>query len=120
VKLCVVSGVAPLCALIVKGKFPVAVDVPLNFAVPSWLSVKVRPDGNDPVSVRAGVGKPMAVIVKEPAVPRRKVVLFALVIAVAVADWKIAKGEREVTFPQTEWFAVSTVVVTSSQALPFE
>jgi hypothetical protein len=43
--------------------------------------LKVTPLGSAPVSVRDGVGVPVAVTVKVPAVPTTKVALLALVIA---------------------------------------
>jgi hypothetical protein len=59
---------------------PVA-GVPEIVAVPLPLSLKVTGLGNDPESLRVGVGKPVVVTVKVPAVPTVKVVLLALVIA---------------------------------------
>ena len=41
----------------------------------------MTPLGSVPVSLRVGIGKPVAVTVKLPAAPTVKVVLFALVIA---------------------------------------
>jgi hypothetical protein len=58
---------------------PVA-GVPLNVAVPLPLSRNVTPLGSVPVSVNEGVGDPVAVTVKLPAVPTVNVVLLALVI----------------------------------------
>jgi hypothetical protein len=55
--------------------------VPLSVAVPFPLSLNVTPLGSVPVSVRLGVGDPVVVTVKIPAVPAVNVVLFALVIA---------------------------------------
>ena len=55
--------------------------VPLSVAVPLPLSANVTPLGRAPVSVTAGVGKPVAVTVKLPAAPTVKVVLVALVMA---------------------------------------
>ena len=49
--------------------------VPLSVAVPLPLSVNVTPLGRAPLSVSAGVGKPVAVTVKVPAAPAVKVVL---------------------------------------------
>src|SRR5215472_18628715 len=118
VKFCLVLGVAPFCAVIVIGKLPLAVGVPLSRAVPSWLSLNVTPFGRVPTSVRAGVGKPAAVTVKVPALPTVNVALVPLVNPGGVADWKIANGEREVTLPQSVWLVVSTEVVTSTQAVP--
>jgi hypothetical protein len=48
------------------------------------LSTNVTPLGSVPVSRSDGVGVPVAVTVKLPAVPTVNVVLFALVIAGAV------------------------------------
>jgi hypothetical protein len=42
---------------------------------------KVTPVGSVPTSVIVGVGKPVAVTVKEPGVPVANVVLLALVMA---------------------------------------
>jgi hypothetical protein len=42
---------------------------------------KVTPLGRVPLSLNVGAGKPVAVTVKEPAVPTLNVVLLALVIA---------------------------------------
>jgi hypothetical protein len=42
---------------------------------------RVTPAGRAPVSEKVGVGTPLAVTLKDPAVPTVKVVLFALVIA---------------------------------------
>ena len=50
-------------------------------AVPSCLSVKVTPLGRLPDSVITGVGEPVVVTVKLPALPTVKVALLALVIA---------------------------------------
>jgi hypothetical protein len=49
--------------------------------------VNVTPGGSVPVSLRVGVGNPVAVTVKVPAVPTLNVVLFALVIAGATEAW---------------------------------
>ena len=49
-------------------------------AVPLPLSLKVTGLGNDPDSLRLGVGDPVVVTEKVPAVPTVKVVLLALVI----------------------------------------
>src|SRR5437868_4861171 len=58
--------------------------VPARVAVPLWLSVKVTPLGKFwtvrvLASLSVGVGEPVVVTVKLPAVPDRKVVLGALV-----------------------------------------
>ena len=54
--------------------------VPLIVAVP-LPPVKIMPLGNAPDSVIVGVGKPVAVTVKELVTPELKVVLLALVNA---------------------------------------
>src|SRR5262249_62070033 len=61
------------------------VGVPPSVAVPFPLFVKVTPLGRVPDSLSAGVGDPVVVTVKLPAVPTANVVLFALVILGAVA-----------------------------------
>src|SRR4029450_1417515 len=53
--------------------------MPLNVAVPLPLSTKFTPEGSVPLAAIAGVGLPMAVIVKVPNVPTVNVVVFALV-----------------------------------------
>ena len=55
--------------------------MPDNVAVPLPLSVKVTPPGRVPVSLRAGVGNPLAVTVNTPALPTWKLVAAALVMA---------------------------------------
>jgi hypothetical protein len=79
VKACVALGVVPLAAVIVIGKLPLAVGVPLS--VPA---VKLTPAGSAPDSLNVGAGEPVAVTLNDPAVPTVKVVLFWLVIAGAV------------------------------------
>ena len=65
-----------------SGKVPPGpVGVPATVAVPSPLSVKVKPAGNVPVSVMAAVGEPVVVTVKVPAEPIVNCAWFALVIA---------------------------------------
>src|SRR5437016_1771781 len=73
----------PLLAVNVTGKvLPTpAVGIPASFPLPFPLSMKVTPLGRAPVSVKDGVGLPVAVTVKVPAVPTTSVILFALVIA---------------------------------------
>jgi hypothetical protein len=96
VKLCEVLPEL-LLALMMIGYVPpvLAAGVPLSVAVPLPLSKKVRPFGNAPVSVRAGVGNPVVVSVKVLAVPTPKAALLALVIAgasptVSVKTWVAA------------------------------
>ena len=60
------------------------------------MSAKVTPAGKVPVSLIDGVGLPVVVTVKVPAVPAVKVAVLALVIAgawltVRVKDW-VASG----------------------------
>jgi hypothetical protein len=61
--------------------------------------LKVTPDGNVPDSLRVGVGEPVAVTVKDPAVPTKNAVLFALVIAAV-------------------WFTVSVKLCVASEPTP--
>src|SRR5579875_317557 len=67
----------------VIGKLPPlpAAGVPARVAVPLPLSVKVTPPGRVPVSVSAGTGEPVAVMVSLNAVPTVDVAAAALVIA---------------------------------------
>ena len=58
-----------------------AAGVPLSVAVPLPLLTNVTPLGSVPVCVSDGVGVPVVVTVKLPAVPTVNVVLLALVIA---------------------------------------
>jgi len=57
-----------------------AAGVPLSVPVPFPLSPKVTPLGNEPVSVREGVGVPVVVTENVPAVPTVNVVLLELVM----------------------------------------
>jgi hypothetical protein len=61
--------------------------------------LKVSPDGRVPDSESVGAGVPVAVIVKEPAVPTVKVALEALVMAAA-------------------WFTVSVKLCVASALTP--
>ena len=72
-----------MLAVIVNAYVPAVPDagVPLNVAVPFPLLTNVTPLGSAPVSVRDGVGDPVAVTVKLPAVATVNVVVLALVIA---------------------------------------
>lgn len=76
VKFCVALVPTPLLAVKVIGNEPPTDGVPLRTP-----AVKVTPDGKVPDSVMVGVGKPVAVGVKVPAVLTVNVVLLALVIA---------------------------------------
>jgi hypothetical protein len=78
VNACEAFGVTPFVAVIViEYAFAVpAAGVPLK--TPAEL--KVTPEGNAPVSLNVGAGKPPAVTVNVPADPTVNVVLFALVI----------------------------------------
>src|SRR5208337_3558153 len=58
-----------------------AAGVPLSVAVPLPLSANITPLGKAPVSLRLGVGEPVAVTVKLPAAPTVKAALLALVMA---------------------------------------
>jgi len=72
-----------LLAVTVTRKLPTASAAgdPEIVAVPLPLSTKARPAGRVPVSVRAGAGKPVVVIVNVRAVPARRAVNDGLVIA---------------------------------------
>ena len=72
-----------MLAVKVIWKVPAADAVPPSVAVPSPLSWNVTPLGSEPDSVSVGVGVPVAVTVKLPAVPAVNVVLAALVMAAA-------------------------------------
>jgi len=72
----VAFGDTPLLAVIVMGKTPLVVAVPLSTPA----DVKVTPLGSVPVSLKVGAGKPVAVTVNDPAVFATNVVLAALVI----------------------------------------
>ena len=58
-----------------------ALGVPLSVAVPLPLSTNVKPSGSAPVCVKDGVGAPIAVTLKLPAVPAVNVAPALLVIA---------------------------------------
>ena len=95
VKDCVALGVVPLAAVIVMGKLPLAVGVPLSVPVEA---VNVTPPGSAPDAVSVGAGDPVAVTLNVPAVPTVKAVLFALVIdgavpvaAAGVMTWLLEK-----------------------------
>jgi hypothetical protein len=79
VKPCVVAGVTPFEAVMVIGYEPPAPAAGVPLRTPAEL--RVTPLGRMPVSLNVGAGNPVAVTVKEPAVPTAKVALFALVIA---------------------------------------
>ena len=83
VKLWVALGDTPLAAVIVSGYVPElpAAGLPASVAVPSLLSTKITPEGSAPVSLKEGVGIPLAVTVKRLDRPIAKVVASALVIA---------------------------------------
>src|SRR5215467_7785647 len=65
---------------------PPAFAVPLKVPVPFPLSVNVTPPGRAPLSDRLGAGVPVAVTVKEPALPAWNVVLLALEIVGAMPE----------------------------------
>lgn len=68
-----------------------AAGVPLRVAVPFPLSLNVTPPGSAPVSVSDGVGAPVVVTERVPAVPTLNVVLLALVKTGAVLGVLTAK-----------------------------
>ena len=83
--------------------------VPLRLAVPLPLSVKVTPPGRAPLSLSAGVGKPLVVTVKLPAVPTVKVVVLALVIVGATGP-DVPRTSTPVMFHTWLVGAVSLIV----------
>src|SRR5579862_7700879 len=93
----VASGTTVLVAVMVSGKTPLAVGVPDSVAVPLPLSTKVTPEGSAPVSVRPGVGFPVAVTLNVLAVPTVKVMADVEMI---VGAW-----ETEVTDSVKLWIA---------------
>ena len=58
-----------------------AAGAPASVAVPSPLSTKLTPTGRAPDSDRAGVGTPVVLTMKLPALPTVNVVVSPLVIA---------------------------------------
>ena len=68
-----------LLACMVIEYVPPAAGVPLSVAVPLWLSTNVTPLGSAPVSVKTGVGVPVAVTENVPGVPAANVALGGLV-----------------------------------------
>jgi hypothetical protein len=83
VKLCVALVPTPLLAVkVMEYVLPVpAAGVPLSTPVPG---LNVTPVGKAPVSLKVGVGVPVAVTVNVPAVPTVNVVVLPLVITGAV------------------------------------
>ena len=83
VKLCVALGKTPLEAVIVRLYTPAdpAGGVPARVAVPLPLSVKETPLGSVPVHSSAGMGTPVAVMIKALSSSIVKLTLLALVIA---------------------------------------
>ena len=63
--------------------------VPAIVAVPLPLSVKVTPAGSAPVRVMVGVGPPVVVTEKVPALPTTNVVEAALVMAGAAFTFNV-------------------------------
>src|SRR5215472_12572307 len=86
VKLWLAGVPTPLLAVIVREYVPALPDagVPLSVAVPFPLFTNVTPLGSVPVFVSDGVGVPVVVTVKLPAVPTVNVVLLALVMLGAI------------------------------------
>ena len=82
VKTCVASGPMPLCAVMTRTSTSSVpeFEVPDNVAVPSPLSIKVKPAGSGPASLKDGAGKPVVVMVNDPATRTSNVAWFALVM----------------------------------------
>ena len=77
-----------------------AASVPASVAVPAAPALKVTPDGSAPDSDSVGVGMPVAVIAKVPAVPEVKVVEAAEVI----------NNDPLVTVKVNSWVEVATLL----------
>ncbi len=86
VKLCVASAPTPLCAVIVIGKVPLTVGVPLSIPV---AALNKTPVGNAPVSASVGAGNPVAIALNVPNVPKLNVVLLVLVIAALWSTFRV-------------------------------
>ena len=80
-----------------------AAGVPPSTPVPA---LNVTPLGSDPVALRLGAGKPVAVTVNDPAVPTTNVVLFALVMAGA---WLTVSVKLWLAFGSTPLEAVKVI-----------
>jgi len=82
VKFCVALVPTPLLAVMVIIYMPPvpAAGVPESVPVPLPLSTNVTPEGSEPVLLRLGLGLPVVVTVRPPAVPVVKVALPPLVI----------------------------------------
>jgi hypothetical protein len=106
VKLWEAGEPTPLLAVKVIGKVPLAVGVPASTPVPG---VKVTPPGRDPVSARVGVGDPVAVTVKVPAVPLVKVVWLTEVMAGAVPELVTVRVKLWEAFGVTPLLAVNVI-----------
>ena len=76
--------------------------VPANVAVPLPLSLNVTPPGSVPQRLRFGVGVPVAVTVKDPAVPSVNGVALALVITGAACD-------PALTISVNDWLALGNI-----------
>jgi hypothetical protein len=100
VKLCA-ENPALLVAVNEIGKVPVCVGVP-----ESTPPLNVTPVGSVPVSVIVGLGKPVAVTGKLPAVPSVNVVLLADVIAGASLTVRLVVPDDSSKFESPEYVAV--------------
>ena len=86
VKLWVASVPYPLWAVMVKVDIPASVGVPEIVAVPSPLSLTVAQLGNEPLSLRLGVGTPVVVTVNVvPAVPYVNALVLLVLVMVGGA-----------------------------------
>ena len=86
----------------VVGRRPVlAAGVPLSTPV---VVLNVTPLGSVPLSLSVGVGTPVAVTVKLPAVPTVKVVLLALVMAGAWVAWLTVRVKVWVAWCPRRWW----------------
>ncbi len=89
-----------------------APGVPESVPVPLPLSVKVTPLGSVPLRAMLGVGSPVVVTLKLPAVPTTKVVLLALVMA---GGWV---GCVTVILAVTIWLSTVAVALPAPALVP--
>jgi hypothetical protein len=102
VKFWVALGETPFEAVIVIGKLPVTVAVPLSTPV----ELNVTPLGSAPISLKVGAGKPVAVKPKDSNVLTINVALFALVITAA---WFTVSVKFCVAFGKISFEAVTVI-----------
>jgi hypothetical protein len=84
----VAFGETPFVPVMVIGKLPADVGVPLSTPADE----KLTPPGKPPVSLNVGAGNPVAVTGNEPAEPKVKVALLALVINGAWSTVRVSEA----------------------------